>query len=245
MSDFIGGMDPRLKLCWCLTIIIAAFTLSTIAGFLGLIALIFITQWVFTRSLKTFGVLTMVLLLVGTQLIIIQVLFCREGTLIWQWGILKVYSQAIPLAIMGYLRTSALAYGAVQFLTCTSSRDGVLMLKAFGLPYRYAMLVGVAARFFPLMKGEYVAITQSQCVRGLDSTGVVKKIKSLPPTFFPLLYRAMRRSNDTALSMELRGFGMAKERTFTKTLALKGWEKGGIVFLLAVSAALVLYKFVV
>ncbi|MDO4542378.1 MAG: energy-coupling factor transporter transmembrane component T, partial [Bacillota bacterium] len=176
------------------------------------------------------------------QLLIIQLLFCREGTLLWQWGIIRIYSQALPNAVLGYLRTSALAYGAVQFISWTSSQDGVLMLKSFGLPYRYAMLVGVAARFFPLMQKEYTAITQSQAVRGLDSTGIWRRLKALPPTFFPLLYRAMRRSSDTALSMELRGFGLMKERTFAKELSFGGGEKAMVVLFTAIMLTLIFYK---
>ena len=37
-------------------------------------------------------------------------------------------------------------------------------------------------------------------------------------TFLPFLYRAIRRTSEIALSMELRGFGRSKERTFMKDL---------------------------
>lgn len=245
MNNFIDAADPRVKLCWCITAIIGAFALNTIPGLVVLIVIIFSAQLLFTGSLKTFGVLTLALLVVGTQLIMMQLLFCREGVLMWQWGIIKIYSEALPKAILGYLRTSSLAYAAVQFLTWTSSKDAVLMLKAFGLPYRYAMLAGVAAKFFPLMQREYAAITQSQMVRGLDNSSIWGRIKALPPTFFPLLYRAMRRSADTALSMELRGFGLAKERTFTKNLSLKAREKLAIVFLLLIMLFLLLYRLII
>lgn len=246
MTDsMISKIDPRLKFVWCLTILSAALITDNILGQLILIGLLFISQWSMTKSLKSFGILTLVLLVVGSQLLIIQLLFCREGVVIWEWGILKIYSEAVPNALLGYLRTSALAYAAVQFIAWTPSIDGILMLKSFGLPYRYAMLVGVAARFFPLMQKEYAAISQSQMVRGLDTTGVWRKIKALPPTFFPLLYRALRRSADTALSMELRGFGLYKERTFTKELTPRLWEKLAIVLLLLVLALLVIFNIII
>ncbi len=244
-NSIISQIDPRLKFAWCLAILFAALIIDTIIGQLFLLALLFISEWLLTRSLKNFGILTLVLLVVASQLLIIQLLFCREGVIVWQWGVLRIYSEAVPKAILGYLRTSVLAYAAVQFISWTPSIDGVLMLKSFGIPYRYAMLVGVAARFFPLMQKEYAAISQSQMVRGLDTTGVWRKIKALPPTFFPLLYRALRRSADTALSMELRGFGLYKERTFTKELTPRLWEKLAIVLLLLVLALLVIFNIII
>lgn len=238
----VKTVDPRLKLAWCLTCLLAAFTLPSIMCQCLLILLILALQWGLTKSLKHLGVLTVVLMVIGLQLIIVQLLFCREGTLLWQWGFLKIYSQAIPKAISGFLRTSSLAYAGVQFLSWTSAQDATLMLCAFGLTYRYAMLVGVTARFFPVMQQEYAAISESQSVRGLPTEGFWQKLKALPPTFFPLLYRAMRRSADTGLSMELRGFGRDNTRTFTKDLHLKPWEVLGIVVLVAACITLIITR---
>ncbi|MEG0874777.1 MAG: energy-coupling factor transporter transmembrane component T [Clostridiales bacterium] len=236
----IENIDPRVKFTWFLTAIIAGFMVQTIWAEMLIIAVLFGLEWYFTKSLKNFGVLTLVLLVIGTQLIVIQLLFCREGVLMWQWGIIKIYSDAVPNAIMGYLRTSALAYAGIQFITWTSAQDATLMLHSFGIPYRYAMLVGVAARFFPVMQKEYVAISESQLVRGLPVQGIVNRIKALPPTFFPLLYRAMRRGSDTALSMELRGFGRSSHRTFTKELVVKNWEKVLILTMILIMILLIL-----
>lgn len=241
----IDNIDPRLKLAWAVAAIVSAFLLKSIVGEVILIALLFLLEWSFTRSLKNFKILTLVMLLVATQLAIIQLLFNREGILLWQWWIIKVYSGAIPAAALGFLRTSALAYAGVQFISWTSALDATLMLRSWHLPYRYAMLVGVAARFFPLMQKEYTAISQSQTVRGLPTEGFWNKVKAMPPTMFPLMYRALRRASDTALSMELRGFGRAKERTFTKSLSLSRWEIIGIIFLLLYTLAFIIYTFII
>lgn len=235
----IDTIDPRLKIAFAAAAILSAFLLKSIPGELLLIAVIFALEWGFTRSLKNFKILTLVLLIVATQLAVIQLLFNRDGTLLWQWWILKLYSGALPAAALGFLRTSALAYAGVQFISWTSSLDATLMLRSWHLPYRYAMLVGIAARFFPLMQKEYTAISQSQTVRGLPTEGFKNKVKALPPTLFPLLYRALRRASDTALSMELRGFGCSGERTFTKELSLRLWEKIGIVLLTLYALSLI------
>ncbi|MEE0776688.1 MAG: energy-coupling factor transporter transmembrane component T [Bacillota bacterium] len=223
--NFAERLDPRLKIFWCVFLIIAAFTFATIPGELAIIAVMVLMDALFTKSLKKYKVLVVLMLLVASQIFVIQFLFCRQGHLIWQWGIIKVYSDFWKVALLGTLRTSAIAMAAIQCMTWTSSKQATLMLVSWHVPYRYAMLTGVAARFLPLMQKEYLSICDSQTVRGLPCDGVWNKVKTILPTFFPFLYRAIRRSSETALSMELRGFGREKTRTFTTKLDIKPWER--------------------
>lgn len=232
--NFAERMDPRLKFFWCVFLISAAFSANTVGMELVLLAIILLTELCFSKSLKKYKVLLILMLVVASQIFVIQFFFCREGHLIWQWGIIRVYSDFWRIALLGTLRTIVIAMAAVQCLTWTSSKQATLMLVSWHVPYRYAMLTGVASRFLPLMQKEYLSICDSQTVRGLPCDGIWNKVKTILPTFFPFLYRAIRRSSETALSMELRGFGREKTRTFTTELAIKPWEKIalGVVILL-------------
>lgn len=230
--NFAERLDPRLKLLWCILLIVATFCYQTIHGEAAIILAAVVADFLFTKSLKKYKVMIILMLVVASQLFLIQFLFCRQGHLIWQWGILKVYSEFWHLALLGTLRTSAIAVSAVQFLTWTSSKQATLMLVGWHIPYRYAMLTGIASRFLPLMQKEYLSICDSQTVRGLPCDGAWNKVKTLLPTFFPFLYRAIRRSSETALSMELRGFGRDKVRTFTTSLHMRGWEKAALIIII-------------
>jgi len=86
------------------------------------------------------------------------------------------------------------------------------------------MLVGLSVRFLPLMKAEYLSIVDSQRTRGLKMESVWDNLKGVFPTFMPFLYRAIRRSTETALAMELRGYGRSKTRTFTSDLTIKPYD---------------------
>lgn len=159
-------------------------------------------------------------MLAASQIFIMQLLFGRSGAPIAHWWIITVYENSLPFAAFGSLRTAAITLSALLFLTTTTPQEGTLMLHAWHIPYRYAMLVTVAGRFFPLLKEEYNAIIQSQAVRGISTETVWEKIKVLPLTFLPFLFRTVGRTAKIALSMELRGFGYGKERTFTDELKL-------------------------
>jgi energy-coupling factor transport system permease protein len=168
--------------------------------------------------------LLLIFLIVASQLFLMQLLFNREGVVIWQWGIIEIYSGAMSAALLGVLRTVAISLSAIQMMTWTPSEDAVLMLIGYRVPYRYAMLITMAERFLPLLKEEYASISDSQAVRGVAATGLINRIKMLPLTVMPLIYRAIRRTSEIALSMELRGFGKSETRTFSKELCLTTTE---------------------
>ena len=220
----LSKLDPRTKLVWYALMIYFSLSCET-AVQLSLVLLVSIMASLFlTGSLKQYKVMIMILLLLGLQILIVQLLFCREGVLIYQWGILKIYSQALPLAITGILKAILIVFSSMQFFTASSPQDFTLMLMKFKIPYRYAMLVGLGVRFLPLMKAEYVSIIDSQRTRGLKMESVWDNLKAIIPTFLPFLYRAVRRATETALAMELRGYGRSKTRTFSSNLAIKHYD---------------------
>lgn len=217
---WIERIDPRVKLAWCLVLILTALLSHHLVTELVIFSLILLTDAVFTRNLKKYKVLFVLFLIVASQIFLMQLLFNREGTLIAHWWVISIYSGAVPAALLGTFRTVAVSCAAIQMLSWTSSDDAVLMLVSWKVPYRYAMLISMAQRFFPLLRDEYQSIVQSQAVRGVPINGVKNQIKILPVTFLPFLYRAIRHTSDIALSMELRGFGRTKHRTFMKDLHL-------------------------
>lgn len=212
------AFDPRLKLIWCLVLLITAILSHHILTQVAIIALVFITDLLFTGSIKKYRVLLIVFVIVASQLFLMQLLFNREGIVIYHWWIIDIYSGAFSAAVLGTLRTVAVSVAAIQMMTWTPSEDATLMLVHWHIPYRYAMLVTMTERFLPLLKEEYASIVESQAVRGVPANGVINRLKMLPATLMPFLYRAIRHTSEIALSMELRGFGKSKTRTFTKDL---------------------------
>lgn len=230
----LSKLDPRTKLVWYVLILYFALSCQT-APQLGLVLLASLTSTLLrTGSVKQYKVMLVILLLLGLQILIVQLLFCRQGVLIYQWGILKIYSEAIPLAITGVLKATILFFSSMEFFTSASPQEFTLMLMKFKIPYRFAMLVGLCVRFLPLLKAEYLAIIDSQLTRGLKMESAWDKLKSIFPTFMPFLYRSVRRATETALAMELRGYGRSKTRTFSSNLTLKPYDLALIASMLLV-----------
>jgi energy-coupling factor transport system permease protein len=230
----VPKFDPRTKLVWYILMIYFSLNCQTVEDLGFTLMVCIISSLILTRSFKQYKAMVMILLLLGLQILIVQLLFCREGVLIYRWGILKIYSSALPLAITGLLKATLIFYASFQFFTSSTAQEFTLMLMKFKIPYRFAMLVGLSVRFLPLMKDEYASIIDSQRTRGLRMNNVWDDLKAIIPTFLPFLYRAVRRSTEIALAMELRGYGRSKSRTFSSDLAMKYYDISIIAAMLMV-----------
>lgn len=225
-------LDPRLKLTWCLFLVFTALISRSIILNGVLLGLILISELLSEKTLKSFKMLSILLLIIGSQVLIINLIFGRAGELLYSWGMVQIYSGFIATSILAFLRIGIVSLSAYQFGIHTDPMDMAQMLIYWHIPYRYAMLVPMVARFFPVMIGEYQSICDSQSARGVPCDTVVEKIRNLPASILPLMYRAMRISNDAALSVELRGYGRHPARNFQKKINLQPLEGMTIVCLI-------------
>ncbi|MDA8442282.1 MAG: energy-coupling factor transporter transmembrane component T [Peptococcaceae bacterium] len=238
----LAKLDPRTKLAWYILMLYFALSLQSAARLGFVLVVCLLASLILTGSLKLHKVMVVIVLLLGLQILVVQLIFCRQGVLLWQWGILKIYSEALPLTITGILKSTIIFYASMQFFTSASAQEFTLMLIKFKIPYRFAMLVGLAVRFLPLLKTEYVSIIDSQRTRGLKMENVWDEIKAILPTFLPFLYRAVRRSTEIALAMELKGYGRSASRTFSSDLEIKGYDVALITMMLLVICFSLVYR---
>ena len=100
---------------------------------------------------------------------------------------------------------------------------GMSMYKA-GLNYKIAFMFGFAMRFFPLFQEEFIVVQNALKARGSNALSNINPLR--PDRFFqgmaiaivPMALGAVRRSQEIALSMELRGLNLPEEEGITRTL---------------------------
>jgi energy-coupling factor transporter transmembrane protein EcfT len=59
----------------------------------------------------------------------------------------------------------------------------------------------------------------------MELRGTLRKLIRLLAVMMPFVLRALRRANEIAVAMELRGFGYRKERTWQRSIALGSWDR--------------------
>jgi len=217
-NSLIHGLDPRVKLVWmaCNLLLIVICQKIWLLS-LNLVLILVMTVWS-GISLKKFSPLLKIMLVIGLQFIILQGFLGQQGTVICRIAFFKIYWGGILMGMKGILVLLTLMLLCLQFVMWTSPEDLTLLLVKLHLPHKYAALVGLALRFLPILEKDLEAIYESQQSRGLELTTTWQKAKGLLPVALPLILRALKRAQEAALSMELKGYTLYPERTFLKTL---------------------------
>jgi energy-coupling factor transport system permease protein len=125
-------------------------------------------------------------------------------------------SWVIQLSISGLFngltiafRLASMGIAFIAFSLTTDPFDWGLSLYQAGLPYKPAFMFAFAMRFFPLLQEELATIRNALRARGyhaVDTRNPVSLVQGVAVSMFPLALGALRRSQDIAMSMELRGF---------------------------------------
>lgn len=132
--------------------------------------------------------------------------------------------------IVGLQLTCAIWISTLMTLT-TSPLDMVWALEWFLKPLKYlkipveeiALLVMLAIRFIPLLFEETDRIVKAQKARGIDieGGGLIRRVKALLPVLIPLLQGMLRRSDDLAVALTLRGYTPGMPRTKYKNISIR------------------------
>ncbi len=230
-NSLLHKLDPRTKIMAILVYMVSLFVVNNFYGLLGMllisVAVVAISKIpikYFFRGLKM--ILFIVLLTVALQI------FMTPGTVIWQWGILKITAEGIRQAVfMGTRLVLLISITSILTLTTTpiALTDGIEhLLKPFqrvGVPaHELAMMMSIALRFIPTLVEETDKIMKAQAARGanFDSGNIIEKVKSLVPLLVPLFLSAFQRADELAIAMEARCYHGGSNRTRLKALHYTG-----------------------
>lgn len=215
-DSFLHRLDPRTKLIFVLTYLLATFLVGQPwMLFLLLIFAIWFLAGISPKEYYQF-LLWMLPLMIGItfvhttfigdapyfgrlELALVTFTFSEEG-----------FANGMSLAFR--LGTMGLAF-TLFAMTTDPFQWGMSMYK-WGLPYKPAFMFAFAIRLFPLIQEEFLTIQRALKARGsnaLSSFNPVVFFPGIVMTAVPLAIGAIRRSRDIAIAMELRGLNIPQE----------------------------------
>lgn len=222
-QSFIHRLDPRSKLLFVLLFVFAVFLANNVITYALLLA--------FTLVVIAASHIRLYFLLNGLKPILILVIFTffmhlfftREGVLLVDLGVLKIYEEGLRQGIFISLRFLVLVL-ITSILTLTTSpisiTDGMEDLlgpfKRLKLPvHELALMMSISLRFIPTLMDETDKILKAQLARGSDiSSGTLKeRVRAVIPLLVPLFVSAFKRAEDLAVAMEVRGYRGGEGRT--------------------------------
>lgn len=201
--------------------------MHTIAPMTKLALTVFVTIWaIILQSLPALALLIicqiLILISAGVSSTVykgIASLFVFAALLA---GMQYVISNDILLAAVTASKMIAMTLVFFILLATTRMQDlSAALVMQCHVPYEYAFMLTAALRFIPDFLAESKAIQEAQACRGYTPQGnLIHRFFSYMAIIKPLVLKAVTRSETMALSLELRGFGSQKVRSFGNKVTL-------------------------
>ncbi len=101
------------------------------------------------------------------------------------------------------------------FLATTTVEEFAYALASLGVPYRVGFVLTLAFRLVPVFLEAALTVRDAQRCRGLDFTqGTIReRIARYVPVIVPVFIGGLRRADQMAFALEVRGFSSGRPRT--------------------------------
>jgi len=112
------------------------------------------------------------------------------------------------------VRLDLMVFCGLIFLSTTPIEEFTYGLTRMGLPFPVSFAMSLSFRLVPLFAGTVRTILDAQRARGLDTEagGLTGRLKSYVPLLVPVFASALRRTDQLAIALESKGFGLGKKR---------------------------------
>jgi energy-coupling factor transport system permease protein len=122
----------------------------------------------------------------------------------------------ISFGIVVALRLLTVAIVFILMVASTPPTRIVQGLMKLGLPFKYATLITMIFRFYPVMAAEFVEIQQAQASRAfeVEKGPLLRRSMNFIPLMIPTLLSSLRKSTIIAIALEYRGYSLNTKRHF-------------------------------
>ncbi len=139
------------------------------------------------------------------------------GSVLVSLGPVSVTSGSLVSGVAITLRIFAIGLPGVVLLSTTDPTDLADSLgQVARLPARFTLAALAGLRMFGLMAQEWRSLSLARRARGLGDAGPLGTVRTALGQVFALLVLAIRRATVLATTMESRGFGVDRRRTWAR-----------------------------
>ncbi len=123
--------------------------------------------------------------------------------------------EAVRFGLGMALKLETFLAAGLLFLATTTVEEFAVALGRIGVPYRAGFVITLAFRLVPVFLDSALTVVDAQRCRGLDfSRGPLhRRIARYVPVIVPVFIGALRRADQMAVALEVRGFGSGRQRT--------------------------------
>lgn len=197
-----------------LVAIAVAFISPSLPWVVG-IGLVLVALLAYAGVLGRFAVLAVALLTPLTLLLLIVQGIANPSnrTLLIPLGPLSLYREGLGIALLTAARLIDLVAATFLFSFTTKPADFAEALMQAGLSPRFGYVVQSALQMIPQSLEQADRIRDAQRARGLETEGPLpRRARAFLPLLFPLVLSSLVATQERAMALEVRGFGLKVRR---------------------------------
>ena len=245
LNTIIHNLDPRTKIffvIWYLVDIFIAYNVIEFSIlFLVLVAIVILSKT--TPAFLMSSVKAISILIVFTSLI--HLVFNKKGEVLLEVLGWTIYSGALLGIVLITVRFVLVVAIMVVFMATTSPTEitsaiekSLGFLERIGVPIStFALVLSISLRFIPTILEETNRIINAQVSRGSDFNegNLIQKIKKFIPILIPLFIATLKRADELATAMEVRGYSTTGVRSKYKVLKYSKLDYLSYILILAIT----------
>jgi energy-coupling factor transport system permease protein len=162
----------------------------------------------------------------AVSVVVVNVLFPVDGTVVAEIGPLSITSAGMMLAASVLARVLTMAGAVVLFYLTTSPSRLVASLRFHGVPGRATFVIHSGVSMIPRMAARAGEVTEAQRARGLDTEGRVwRRARGVLAVAAPTVLGSLREVETRTLALESRGFTWPGRPTLLWTPHDGPWQR--------------------
>jgi len=216
-QSYIHSLDPRIKLIFFLVSALIVFFLNLIGMFFYsvTILLMLIISKSYINALKV----KFIMLSIFIFSFLIWSFANSTGTTI----IGPFTTGGVEEGLLTGLRLISLMSIGIIMISTTKVEDLSIALIKFGLPYKLVFSFTTTIRLIPIVLDSVEDIKNAQKLRGIGTVNKkaspIKRLKENIPLIIPIIAKTLKRTNDLAIALEVKCFGIMNTRTHYNTIS--------------------------
>jgi energy-coupling factor transport system permease protein len=213
-SSWLHRAHPFTKGVLTLVAIALAFLSPSLPWVIG-IGLVLLALLAYAGVLKRFGVLAIALLTPLTLLLVIVqgIVNPANRTILIPLGPLSLYGEGVLFALLTAARLIDLVAATFLFSFTTRPADFTEALMQRGLSPRFGYVIQSALQIIPQSLEQADRIRDAQQARGLETQGpLLRRARAFIPLLLPLVLSSLVATQERAMALEVRGFGLPVTR---------------------------------
>lgn len=234
----IHELDPRSKLVVFIGLAILSFFSKEIPDFLLLYGFFLVLAYLSNIQIKLYFSSLRSIYVLAAIIMFFQVFF-SYGKVLFAYGPIVVTVEGLTNGSIFVLRLilavlfSSLLSFTTKPLQVAKAIEDIMKKVAFSKKAAVStgMTLAIAIRFISILSEEAQNVKLAQEARGagLNRGGFFKRVKAMTAVVIPLIMSSIRKAEELAIAMEVRGYGKIIERTSFKKL---DWDFRATIFII-------------